>query len=741
MASQRGTGKQSPAELQQMLAAAVQHQAAGRLGEAASLCRKVLSVAPKTPPALHLLGLIEHRAGRSREGARLIANAVAINPKDVAAQNNLGLVLLHLDENEKARQQFQKALRLNPNYAEALNNLGTYFSKTGDHDQAIRYFRQALEKKPAYPEALNNLGNALCEHEEFEDAVLQYRAALKLRPPYADAMANLGHALTRLGRVDEGMQACRDALAINPRLPKAMINLGNAHQEIGNYDEAESQYRKALEIDGKNALAFLNLGKVARGKEKFGEAVDAFETALSLDPKPATLSLLAQSLIGAGDPGTAEARLRAALETDPSEADLMMALGLALTAQGRMEEGIEAYGQAISANPGHSEAHNNLGTALVETGQIEKATESFRAAIKANPDNASALRHLAMARKFRSHDEDVDLLEALYDSDTGSEPRKMLLGFALGKIHNDLRDPDKAFPYLAFANAARRRSIDYSIDTEAQNFAAIKSVFNRDFLHRFSKAGHPDQTPVFIIGMPRSGTTLVEQILASHPQVFGAGELQYLAESIGQVFAKIGDSAFKEAFSDPAPALFAETGRRYIDSIRTLTTESPRITDKMPANFLYTGLIPLVLPNAKIIHCRRNPVDTCFSIFMRLFTTGQYFSYDQNELGQYYRLYQDLMAHWQTVMPSRMHTVRYEDMVEDPEENTRKLLSYCDLEWDEACLAFHKTKRTVKTASATQVREPMYKDSVQAWRKYEHHLQPLLEALGDLVSLYDQERQ
>lgn len=728
------TGKPSPAELQQMLAAAAQHQAAGRLGEAAALCKRILAVAPKHPATLHLLGLIEHRAGRSKAGADLISKAVAINPSDVAAQNNLGLVLLHMEHIDDARRRFEKALALNPDYAEAINNLGTVQTRQGEQDAAETSFRKALAIKPAYPEALNNLGNVLAEKGAYEDAAAQYEAALKLRPGYADAMANLGNALTRLGRNDEAIGSCRAALAINPKMTKALINLGNALQETGDLENAQESYRQASEIDGKNALAFVNLGKVAQAREQYGTAVAAFEKAQTLDPKPSTLSALARSMVGARRSQEAETLLRKALRDQPDNAEMNAALGVVLVDQSRMDEGIAAYRKALAADPSQSETHNNLGTALIETGRLDEATACFRDAVRINPDNAAAHRHLALSRKFTERDDDVIAMEEAFRRDSLSETQRMLLGFGLGKVYDGMRQPDEAFPYFAAANAIRRQSLSYSIETEAENFERIRHIFDRDFLDRHRGAGTDGSGQIFIVGMPRSGTTLVEQILSSHPEVHGAGEVADLDTAIERHFAGASEAAFAEAFRNPPPGAFANAGRDYIEGMRARAPGMTRFTNKMPANFIYIGLITLMLPGATIIHCRRDPVDTCLSIFMRLFSTGQYFGYDLRELGRYYRLYRDLMAHWSAVLPGVVHNNIYEELVADPEPQTRALVDFCGLDWDDACLDFHANKRTVKTASATQVRQPMYTDSVHAWRRYENHLQPLLDALGDAAS-------
>ena len=731
MATGRKAANPDPAELQKMLAAAVQHQAAGRLGEAASLCKKVLSIAPKAPGALHLLGLVEHRAGRSEDGAALIARAVAINPSDVAAQNNLGLVLLHMNKVEEAKTRFEKALSLNPDYAEALNNLGTVCSRGGDVAVAEQYFRHALEKKPTYPEALNNLGTALAEQERFEEAAAQYKAALKLRPSYADALANLGHALTRLNRLEEAGDKCRAALAISPQMPKALVNLGNVLQKQGRIAEAEAAFQQATEVDSTNALAFENLGRVALMRERCPIAVSAFRKAIELDPKPITLFRMTLALIADYRAVEAETLIRDALKSQHDDARLLTALGVVLTELNKTEEALTAFRDAITIDPNLSDAHCHFGTALMEIGELESAAASFRRAIEIDVENTKAFHSLAIIRKYTARDEDVALLENASTHTDSAATTRALIDFGLGKVYDDLGEYDLAFKHIARGNALRRQTLDFSIETETRVFERLRRVFDQDYIDRFKNAGVAGDGIVFILGMPRSGTSLVEQILASHPSVHGAGELMDLHLAVQRTLASVREDRFEERFCHATAEDLAAIGQSYLSGVQAKAPEARIITDKLPANFLYAGLIPLILPGAKIVHCRRNPVDNCLSLFMNVFITGQHFSYDQTDLGQYYRLYLDLMKHWDTLLPGRIHDIAYEDLIAAPEKITLGMLGYCGLEWSDACLAFHKTRRTVKTASVAQVREPIYTNSVRAWRRYEHHLQPLLSALGN----------
>jgi hypothetical protein len=321
-------------------------------------------------------------------------------------------------------------------------------------------------------------------------------------------------------------------------------------------------------------------------------------------------------------------------------------------------------------------------------------------------------------------------MENLYNNkDDISEADRKDIGFALGKAFEDLRDYDKSFGFILEANRLKRKSYTYSIQDDHDLFARIKKIFSPDFFAAHEGSGYQDKTPIFILGMPRSGTTLVEQILASHPLVFGAGELTILENLTNAVCLGKATPEFPQCMLDLDRDALKKMGSGYIEKIRQYSSDALYITDKMPHNFLRLGLIRAILPLAKVVHCVRDPMDTCFSIFKKDFEGRHDYAYDMVELGRYYNLYRDLMAHWEKVLPGFIHTIRYEEIISNQQNRTKSLLDFCGLPWDEACLAFHKTERRVSTASLAQVRQPIYKDSVALWKRYEKHLEPLKKAI------------
>jgi len=319
-------------------------------------------------------------------------------------------------------------------------------------------------------------------------------------------------------------------------------------------------------------------------------------------------------------------------------------------------------------------------------------------------------------------------MENLFNKDGVDVEGRSRLGFALGKAYEDLADDQKAFSFITEANRLKRSTYTYSTSDDAAFFSRIAASFDASLFTGLAHAGCVDERSVFIVGMPRSGTSLVEQILSSHPQVFGAGELTDLGRVIETLCQDRG--GYPAAVSRLQPGDLAVSGQAYVDQVRERAPDARRIIDKMPQNFLYVGMIRLLLPNARVIHCQREPMDTCFSIFKHGFLNLHSYAYDQQELGSYYWLYQQLMAHWRDVLPGFMYELNYEALVANQELETHRLLEYCGLSWDDACLSFHKTERVVRTASTTQVRRPIYTDSVKRWKRFEEGLAPLREALG-----------
>lgn len=580
----------------------------------------------------------------------------------------------------KALNLCRKILDGKPDHADALGLGGIVAFQAGDVEQSVEYLRKAVKLNPKDAQTHNDLGVVLQAAEKAEEAVDSFRRAVEINPNDATAQNNLGVQLHRLSKLDEAVDALERAIQADPGYWIAHNSLGNALLDQGRVADAEASFRRAINFNPGYAVAFNNLGAALHKLEKFDEAADAYRGAVKIDPG------LAKAYDGLG-------KTYMNLESP--------------------EESEAAHRQSLKLEPDRANAHHNLGIALQSLGKLKDAEASFRRAIELNPDCGNSYRHLTMSKKFVEKDADLKAMEDLLPRLEDDGEDAMFLCFALGKAYNDLGDYDRAFAHFEKANQIKQASLDYDVSKEEEEARRIAQQFNAEFLGGRGSGGFASEVPIFVLGMPRSGTTLVEQILAAHSQVHGAGELED--------FYKLADEA--------NPDDLERFGRTYVEGLTRRAPEASKITDKMPVNFLYIGLIHMALPEAKIIHCVRDPVDTCLSCYMQFFAESQDFTYDLTDLGRYYLMYAKLMNHWRAVLPEKILDVHYEDVVADQEAQTKRLLDFCDLQWEDACLDFHKAKRSVRTASLAQVRRPVYTGSVKRWERYKDHLGPLLKAL------------
>ena len=649
---------------------------------------------------------------------------------------------------DHAMAQYRKALALDPAYAEAHNNLGVILHRQGRLEEAAAAFGQALILVPEDADAHLNQGNVRFAQGRLDQAAVHFRQAVALKPDQAEAHLNLGVVLLQQGRLEDAHASTRRALALAPDMVDGYRNLGAIAGRMNRLEEALACYRRALALKPDDAGVLMNLAVALVQMDRLDEAVTGLRRALTLDPNhPGIHRTLGNALMKQADQGRADRRgvlLRAAaadcyrqvVVLCPGDAAAYHNLGIALLHLDRLEEAAGAFGQALALRPADAETLNNLGVALFRLGRLDEAAACYRQALVLKPEYVEAHFNQSEVRRFRPGDPELAALEALAaDADGLSSGQAVHLHFALGKALEDVGEHARAFGHFLAGNAARRRLLAYDEAALRAQFSRMAAVFEAGLFDRCRGGGDPSSVPVFVVGMPRSGSTLVEQILASHPQVLGAGELTDLAE-----VAKFGlgpdqpEAPFPDYLGRLDRAALGRLGRAYLARLPALPPGRTRITDKMPDNFMLIGLIRLILPEARIIHTVRDPVDTCVSCFSKLFTEAQEFSFDLAELGRYYRWYHALMAHWRRVLPpDSLIEVRYEALVDDLETQARRLIGSCGLPWDPRCLSFHETRRAILTASAVQVRQPLFRGSIGRWRRYRPYLQPLLAELGDLV--------
>ncbi|UCG81793.1 MAG: sulfotransferase [Desulfobacterales bacterium] len=472
---------------------------------------------------------------------------------------------------------------------------------------------------------------------------------------------------------------------------------------------------------------------------QLSEAEKICDRILEINPRQAdALHLSGLIAFQIGDQDKAAARIGQAIEEDPGNAMYYNNLGLAFEKRRQLEKAIPCYQKAVQLDPGSFEAYTNMGNALKAQGNFEAGILCYKKALGVKPDCAEALLNLVDTQELRRPDAKhyLQLAEQIVEQDL-SEDDAIRVNFALGKLHHDLGSFDEAFKHYHLANKLKRRKVMFNTQSHRDYVSRIIETFSNDFFAQRQSWGSDSDLPIFIFGMPRSGTTLVEQIIASHPYVFGGGELQFFIQTEQKLSSILEtDLDYPECASWIHPETAKNIGEVYVKKARKLTGLSKyhfRITDKNPFNFLHLGLIYLVFPRAHFIHCQRHPLDTCLSVFFHKFTTGNYFAYDLTDLGSYYREYQRLMEHWRKVLPVSICELKYEDLVQHQEEISREVVAFCGLKWDPKCLDFHQSERPVFTGSIWQVRQPMYRTSCGRWQNYDKFLDPLKEVLKALI--------
>jgi len=631
----------------------------------------------------------------------------------------------------EAEQLYEIVLATDPRHFESVYRLGLIRLHQGRFTDAEALFRRAVKIEKRSADAHHHLAVALTGLQRLDEAVARYEKALALKPKYAEAHNNLGHALQMLKRHAEAASHYETALAINPCFAEAHNNLGNALQALERNEEAVKQYEQALAINSSYAEAHNNLASALTSLKRYEEAIPHCEQALALRPNSVEAHINLGNALSALGNEQAITHYKNALAIDPTNVEVHQRLGSLLLALGRMKEAITQYESALALKPDLFAAYNGLGTALQAVGRLNESIHAFEKAIEAAPRKGAGYLNLAMATRLGADDSRFAAMRNLsHDMKSLDVEDQLRLHFALGKVFGDLGKHEQSFQHLLNGNWLKRQQCTYEEANVLARFDRIRDTFSAELLHDRLGLGHPSSVPVFIVGMPRSGSTLVEQILASHPKVFGAGELR----TFGRLATSLRGPE-KSEFPECVSALFRDElqalGENYVSAIRGLNPSAERIIDKMLYNFERIGLIYLALPNARVIHTRRDPRDTALSCFSILFNEGHDFTYDLAELGRYIHAYQALMEHWRKVLPEGfMLEVQYEDVVNNLEGEARRIVAHCGLEWSDACLVFHKTQRQVRPASHTQVRQPIYQSSVGRWRSYEDELQPLLDALA-----------
>jgi tetratricopeptide (TPR) repeat protein len=576
-----------------------------------------------------------------------------------------------------AQEHVLHILSVEPNHAQALHLLGLITHLQGNPGQAIAHLQKAVSLDPSHADAWRHLGDVYAATEEFRASLAPYQQALQLRPYAPQTYNQLGAALLRLRQCSWAARCFQEAVRLDPSYAAGHYNLGIALTEEGRLPEAAEAFEQALRLEPNNSQATLSLGLL---------------------------------LHRAGDLDRAAAYYRRTLRLNPACVDASKGVAIIFKEQGLFDEAIRAFRHTLELQPDHAIAYANLSEFAAE-GRLQFT-----------PDELEQIQCLATSKQRSPSD-------------------RSLCYFALGRVFNRQGAYDQAFACFQHANDLRRKLLEgentaFDAREQQARVEAIVAYYDSTYFERVKGWGNQSAAPIFILGMPRSGSTLVEQILASHPQAIGTGEVGEIPEFFARWEARASAGRTRAGLSGDhwaAPPILLDEAAAQRQAAEFLAlaaqTGAERITVKNLANHFYVGLIATLFPGARIIYCRREPLDVCLSCYFQNFESAD-FAWSLADIGFYYRRYANLMDHWRRVLPAPIHEVSYEELVQDQEKVTRALLAYCGLNWDERCLAYFKTRRAVRTASALQVRQPLFKGAIGRWKFYRAHLGPLFAALG-----------
>jgi tetratricopeptide (TPR) repeat protein len=641
------------------------------------------------------------RDGRPDRAEAIAREALAAQPDSVDHLRVLARALLMQSRAGEAEAALRRGLELAPGHAPLHEDLGSVLTRAGRFAEAVASLRAALELDPGMPHAGKKLAMALAASGQGADADKAFESWFEQDPDRVYVAVALDHL--RAGRREEAISNLQRALRANPDNVNALQTLAEAWWgDVERVSDVEAMLRRVTELAPAHDSAWTLLGTLLHDSERPAEAIACHERAVGID-----------------------ARNVAA----------WVGLGAAYAKASEMEKSEEAYGRALDIEPKLPGIHMSRAHSLKTLGRQEEALREYRTAIAQKPEFGEAYWSMANLKVFRFEPDEVRAMEKQLEREDLSESAAIHLHFALGKAYEDAGDPDRAFAHYQAGNLRQRPLVTHNPVGFEVKHEQIAKVFSHEFLERHAGAGSASDAPIFIVGLPRSGSTLIEQVLASHSQVEGTLELPVLGDiAMATARYRRDEKVFPETVLDLRDRDFRACGEQYLEETRLFRKLGrPRFTDKLPNNFSFIGFAHLILPNAKVINARRHPLDSCLGNYKQLFGKGQHFTYDMQELGLYYRQYHDIMKHWHRVLPGKVLDVHYEDTVADLETQVRRILAHCGLPFEEACLRFHETDRPVRTASSEQVRQPLYTRALGTWRRYEKHLGLWQEDLADII--------
>ena len=690
-----------------------------RRGEFSNVIEKTLALQKSHPYSFHAWNLYAlacaslNMIGEAQKG---FEQSIELNPKNPDVYNNLGVLFQKKNNHLAALESYEKALKLDENNFNVLNNVGNLYQLTNNYSEAVKFHIKALKINPyflqghidlgvahhkignlskailAYKKAqkiepnnpiiYNNIGLTLLAQKELDMAISAFEKAIELKNSFAEAVNNLGFVLNLQFKHCEAVAFLEKAISIKPSYAEPYKNLGNAFLNLRRFKEAITALEKAIQINKNDDASFVILGTINKEIMQYEEAIRNFDKALRINPK---------------------------------SAEALNNKGIALRLKGNFNAALDCYSRAITLKPNYAEAYNNLGNLHVAMGDFKKSKKFYQNAIQANPTFASAHYNLSKIKAYNKDDDDLKKMLKIFEKSNPKSEDYHDICFALAKAYEDINSFKKSFTFLKKANSAKKNLMRYNIEADFLNFEKIKDTAKLLKGQSFK----PTDTnmilkPIFIVGMPRSGTTLVEQIISCHSCTEGGGELPFVD--------KYG-SSLSMGKTYPTNEKLDNFRSTYLEELVALSKEKKYITDKMPQNFLYLALIFSTIPEAYVVHVHRSPGAVCWSNFRHNFSQyGLGYSYDLEDIVKYYKLYFDLMHFWRTNFEGKIYDLNYEKLVSNQERETKKLLSHIGLDWEEGCLKPEKNKRYISTNSDYQIRKEVYRGSSKAWLNYKGFL-------------------
>lgn len=686
--------------IQYAMHVANQLQNTGKLESAEKILQCIIEVNPTYAYALHLLGVIAYQSGRIDSSIELIQQAIKNEPNIALFHSNLGEIYRQSKNFALSIEAGQRAVTLDKHSATALSNLGIAYYDAKRYEEAENCHKQALAIQPTLSSSLNNMGSIYNTYGKTPDAIHFYKAAIAASPQSIEFINNLGTLFLQQLDFKKALECFNQAILLAPTSPNSHCNIGLALLGLDQYDDALFYFKKTLRIKSHYPEAYYGIAKIYLGKHNHIEA---------------------------------ERYISKAIAIHTQQVEFYYLLAEIYREQGKHSEALAQLDLALSIDSSVTSLYIGKGNILMEIGEIDSAEAQFLIAAEDPKVDTRILAHycLIQLRKNKQDSQSLkELLSIVNNSQETTHNKLEYAYFALGKYYDDLGESAKAFMYFTQGCHLKRKRFTYNTAEQVQVTNKLINTFTKDTVEKLREFANPSALPIFIIGMPRSGTTLVEQIIASHPNVYGAGELTFFTDLIHSAG---NNTQLSYPYNIPylLPQDFHDVTQKYLSHLQRISSCASRITDKMPYNFNVIGLIHALFPNAKIIHVKRNPIDTCLSCYTKLFSQGHFYSYDLSELGHYYLCYEHIMNHWRSTLPSNAWLdIHYEDIIHNFKTEAKRLIAYVGLTWNPKCLAFYQSKRQVRTASFAQVRQPVYTSSVNRWRQFKNELAPLIQILN-----------